>query len=102
MAAAVLTPRVRLITLCDRVRESDTEAGVYHLRGVRQRIVAQAFPFVAFRLWLFWSFQVTFLGPIPAISVSSTTGPTKPFSSRTWRPISTSRGTTKTWRWSPA
>jgi hypothetical protein len=53
MAAAVLTPRVRLLTVCDRVRESNTEAGVYHLRGVRQRIVAQVFPFVASRLWVF-------------------------------------------------
>src|SRR5438128_150521 len=53
MAAAVLTPRVRLMTVCDRVRESTAEAGVYHLRGVRQRIVVQAFPFVAFRLWVF-------------------------------------------------
>src|SRR6516164_6777541 len=54
MAAAVLTPRVRLMTVCDRVRESNVEAGVYHLRGVRQRIVARAFPFVALRLWLFF------------------------------------------------
>jgi hypothetical protein len=53
MAAAVLTPRVRLMTVCDRVRESDTEASVFHLRGVRQGIVAQAFPFVAIRLWVF-------------------------------------------------
>jgi len=53
MAAAILTPRVRLMTVCDRVRESNTEAGVYHLRGVRQRIVPSAFPFVASRLWLF-------------------------------------------------
>ena len=53
MAAAVLTPRVRLATVCDSVRESHTESGVYHLRGVRQRIVAPAFPFVAFRLRLF-------------------------------------------------
>jgi hypothetical protein len=53
MAAAALTPRVRLLTVCDGVRESATEAGVYHLRGVRQSIVAQLFPFVAFRLWLF-------------------------------------------------
>ena len=51
--AAALTPRVRLVTVCDRVRESVTEAGVYHLRGVRQSIVAPAFPFVASRLWLF-------------------------------------------------
>jgi hypothetical protein len=53
MATAALTPRVRLATVCDRVRESLTEAGVYHLRGVRQRIVAPAFPFAASRLWLF-------------------------------------------------
>jgi hypothetical protein len=53
MAATPRTPRVRLATVCDRVRESLTEAGVYHLRGVRQRIVARAFPFVASRLWLF-------------------------------------------------
>ncbi len=53
MAAAVLTPRVRLMTVCDRVRESNTESGVYHLRGVRQRIVAQGFPVVTFRLWVF-------------------------------------------------
>jgi hypothetical protein len=53
MAAAALTPRVRLATVCDRVRESVTEAGVYHLRGVRQRALAPAFPFAASRLWLF-------------------------------------------------
>ncbi len=53
MVAAVLTPRVRLLTICDRVRESNTEAGVYHLRGVRQSIAVQAFPFVASRLWVF-------------------------------------------------
>jgi hypothetical protein len=53
MAEPALTPRVRLMTVCDRVRESTTEAGVYHLRGVRQETVAQRFPFAAFRLWLF-------------------------------------------------
>ena len=53
MAAAALTPRVRLATLCDRVQESLTESGVYHLRGVRQRIASPAFPFVPARLWLF-------------------------------------------------
>src|SRR5438552_14063426 len=53
MAAAALTPRVRLATVCDRVRESLREAGVYHLRGVRQRVAAPAFPFAASRLWLF-------------------------------------------------
>ena len=53
MMAAAALPRVRLMTVCDRARESDTEAGVYHLRGVRQKIVAPAFPFQASRLWLF-------------------------------------------------
>jgi hypothetical protein len=33
---AALTPRVWLMAVCDRVRESTTEGGVYHLRGVRQ------------------------------------------------------------------
>src|SRR5438105_3766359 len=53
MAAAALTPRVRLATVCDRARESRTEPGVYHLRGVRQRIVVPTFPFAPSRLWLF-------------------------------------------------
>ncbi|HEX4591627.1 MAG TPA: hypothetical protein VH120_16945 [Gemmataceae bacterium] len=53
MAAAALTPRVRLATVCDRARESLTEPGVYHLRGVRQRIAAPDFPFAPARLWLF-------------------------------------------------
>ena len=53
MVAAAITPRVRLVTVCDRVRESLTEAGVYHLRGVRQTISAPTFPFASSRLWLF-------------------------------------------------
>ena len=53
MTAALLTPRVRLLAICDGVRESKTEAGVYHLKGVRQSITANAFPFVPVRLWLF-------------------------------------------------
>jgi hypothetical protein len=53
MAAAALTPRVRLTAVCDRVRESVVEIGVYHLRGVRQRITAPGFPFAPSRLWLF-------------------------------------------------
>ena len=52
MAGAALAPRVRLATVCDRVRESLTETGVYHLRGVRQQLVAPVFPFTTFRLWL--------------------------------------------------
>jgi hypothetical protein len=53
MAGAALTPRVRILAICDRVRESQTESGVFHLTGVRQEIVADAFPFVPSRLWLF-------------------------------------------------
>jgi hypothetical protein len=53
MAAATLTPRVRVMAVCDGVRESNTEAGVFHLKGVRQRIMASAFPFIPSRLWLF-------------------------------------------------
>src|SRR5437899_721972 len=53
MAPAALTPRVRIMAICDGVRESKIEAGVFHLKGVRQAITAQAFPFVPARLWLF-------------------------------------------------
>jgi len=53
MPAAALTPRVRIMAVCDRVRESKTEAGVFDLKGVRQEIIANALPFVPFRLWLF-------------------------------------------------
>jgi hypothetical protein len=53
MAAAALTPRVRMMAICDGVRESKFEAGVFHLKGVRQGMTAGAFPFVPARLWLF-------------------------------------------------
>ena len=57
MAAAVLTPRVRLMTICDGVRESKVEAGVFHVKGLRQRIVTPSFPFVPARLRLFLVFS---------------------------------------------
>src|SRR5262249_48616057 len=53
MAAAALTPRVRTMVICDGVRESKMEVDVFHLKGVRRRIVANGFPFVPRRLWLF-------------------------------------------------
>jgi hypothetical protein len=53
MAAAALTPRVRMMTLCDGVRESKTEAGVFHLKGSRQGISAGSFPFFREPLWIF-------------------------------------------------
>lgn len=53
MAAAALTPRVRMMAVCDRIRESRTEAGVFNLKGVRQSLRAEIFPFLPRRLWLF-------------------------------------------------
>lgn len=53
MPAAALTPRVRMMAICDRVRESKTEPGVFDLKGVRQGLTADAFPFVPDRLSLF-------------------------------------------------
>lgn len=53
MAGASLTPRVRLMAICDRVRESKSEPGVFDLRGVRQSLHADAFPFIPSQLWLF-------------------------------------------------
>jgi hypothetical protein len=42
-----------MMALCDGVRESKTESGVFHLKGVRQHITATEFPFLPSRLWLF-------------------------------------------------
>jgi hypothetical protein len=41
------------MAICDGVRESKIEAGVFNLKGVRQGITADAFPFTPSRLWLF-------------------------------------------------
>jgi hypothetical protein len=65
MAAAVLTSRIRLMTICDGVRESTTEDGVFHVKGLRQRIVAQGFPFAPACLWLFLVFSSTLPGVFP-------------------------------------
>jgi hypothetical protein len=42
-----------MMAVCDGIRESKTEAGVFHLKGVRQGAAASSFPFVPRRLWLF-------------------------------------------------
>jgi hypothetical protein len=65
MAAAIRTPRIQLMAICDGVRESKTEAGVFHVKGLRQWIVAPAFPFVPSRLWLFLVFSSTHTGEFP-------------------------------------
>ena len=41
---AALTPRVRTLVVCDGVRASKNEENVFHLRGARSHIVAEAFP----------------------------------------------------------
>lgn len=41
------------MAICDGVRASKIEADVFHLKGVRQSVTANAFPFVPARLWLF-------------------------------------------------
>jgi hypothetical protein len=41
------------MAICDGVRESKTEAGVFHLKGVRQSIQANVFPCAPDHLWLF-------------------------------------------------
>ena len=53
MSAAALTPRVRMMAICDAVRESMIEADVFDLEGVRQSMAAQAFPLVPSQLCLF-------------------------------------------------
>ena len=53
MAAAVLTPRVRVMVVCDRIRPSRIEDGVFDLRGVRNHVSASSFPFLPRRLWLY-------------------------------------------------
>jgi hypothetical protein len=44
MAAAALTPRVRIMAICDDVTASEIEEGVYTLEHVRQRVAAPSLP----------------------------------------------------------
>lgn len=50
---AALTPRVRMMVICDGVRESKSEEGVYHIKGLRQSLAAPTFPFTPKRFWTF-------------------------------------------------
>src|SRR5439155_26185092 len=62
---AALTPRVRMMTMCDGVRESKIESGVYDLKGVRQSIDQQLFPFAPRRLRLFLLLSCHRIGEFP-------------------------------------
>jgi hypothetical protein len=53
MSAANLAPRARIMAVCDGIRESRTERGVFHLKGVRHGCRGRKVPFVAEQLWLF-------------------------------------------------
>ena len=57
MAGVALTPRVRLMALCDGVKESPLETDVFNLKGVRHQKTVAGFPFVTSRLWLFLVFS---------------------------------------------
>lgn len=65
MPAAALTPRIRLMAVCDGVRESKKEDGVFHVKGLRQRIEAQVFPFAPASLWLLLVFSSPRSGVFP-------------------------------------
>jgi hypothetical protein len=47
MSAAALTPRVRVLVLCDEVIESEIEEAVFTLVGVRQQLVGDSYPLTA-------------------------------------------------------
>lgn len=65
MSAAVLTPRVRMMAVCDRIWESSAEPGVFDLKGVRQRLLADNLPFRPRRLWLFLLLSSVHTGEFP-------------------------------------
>jgi hypothetical protein len=44
MADAALTPRVRLLVICEAVIQRETEVGVFTLEGVRQHLRTESFP----------------------------------------------------------
>lgn len=47
MDLAALTPRVRILVVCDDVLTSETEAGVFNLEGVRQHLTVRSVPIAA-------------------------------------------------------
>src|SRR4051812_33057164 len=53
MASAALMPRVRTAVVCEGIKPSQIEDGVFNLKGVRYDVSASAFPFQPSRLWLF-------------------------------------------------
>jgi hypothetical protein len=65
MSAAALVPRLWDLVLCDRARRSREEDGVYNLRGVRNFLVADRFPFRPRSLWFFLVLSSPRVGRFP-------------------------------------
>ncbi len=53
MAKKLVLPRVHAIVLCDRIEDVSDEEDVFNLRGVRTRLVADAFPYTHPRLYVY-------------------------------------------------
>ena len=63
--SVALTPRVQMLAVCDKIQESTKETGVFHVKGIRQQILAASFPFAPKRLWLFFVFSYSRSGEFP-------------------------------------
>lgn len=50
--SAAMTPRVRVISICDEATASEDEDGVYSLEGVRYEVYAPEFPYRR-SLWVY-------------------------------------------------
>ncbi len=53
MAKAAVVPRVRVMTICDHVEASETEANVFDLLDVRYELRVDSFPYTHPELWVY-------------------------------------------------
>src|SRR4051812_43763498 len=70
MSAAALTPRVRILAVCDEAFASEIEHSVFTLEGVRHQVVARSFPWactLSVYLLLTYPRQATFTGRVRLI-----------------------------------
>jgi hypothetical protein len=75
MSAAALTPRVRILAVCDEAIPSEIEEGVFTLEGVRQYAVASAFPYrhsLSIYLLLSSARKGTYSGKIRIVDIGDT------------------------------
>ena len=83
-AAAVLTPRVRVMVICDAVRESKIETDVFDLNAFGNRIPQGRCRLSRRSFGYFWFCRVRVPARSQAISGLSMTGPKKPCSMDIW------------------